>query len=218
MPATAKVIARRDGVGFSASRLDEPDYNMALGTSFLGSLVSEFSGSYLMAAAAYNAGPNRPTQWVSACGDPRTSSSDPVDYIECIPISETRNYVMRVLEGMQVYRARLNGGRAPLTLAADLKRGGYGSALQVASTGGPTIDSLLEGSLGSETDAEAAVVASTPVPNPPEIQRVDPGLERRAKHRHESHGGKAHKSERASAHGKSKASGEHAKPKHKSGK
>ncbi len=155
---------------------------------------------------------------MSACGDPRTSSSDPVDYIECIPISETRNYVMRVLEGMQVYRARLNGGRAPLTLAADLKRGGYGSALQVASTGGPTIDSLLEGSLGSETDAEAAVVASTPVPNPPEIQRVDPGLERRAKHRHESHGGKAHKSERSAPHGKSKASGEHAKPKHKSGK
>jgi soluble lytic murein transglycosylase len=217
MPATAKVIARRDGVGFSASRLDEPDYNMALGTSFLGSLVNEFSGSYLMAAAAYNAGPNRPTQWVSACGDPRTSSSDPVDYIECIPISETRNYVMRVLEGMQVYRARLNGGRAPLTLAADLKRGGYGSALQVASTG-PTIDSLLEGSLGPGTDADATIVASTPVPNPPEIQRVDPGLERRARHRHESHPGKAHKSGRASAHAKAKGSGKAAKAKHKSGK
>ena len=93
------------------------------------SLVSEFDGSYLMAAAAYNAGPNRPTQWIAACGDPRTSSSDPIDYIECIPFSETRNYVMRVMEATQVYRARLNGGSAPITLPLDLRRGStaYGS-------------------------------------------------------------------------------------------
>jgi soluble lytic murein transglycosylase len=50
---------------------------------------------------------------------------DPVDFIECIPFSETRDYVMRVLEATQVYRARLNGGSAPLTLASDLKRGAY---------------------------------------------------------------------------------------------
>jgi hypothetical protein len=56
------------------------------------------------------------------------------------------------------------------------------------------------------------------VPNPPEIQRVDPGLERRARHRHESHPGKAHKSGRASAHAKAKGSGKAAKAKHKSGK
>jgi len=173
MPQTAKILARREGIRFSPARLDEADYNMTLGTHFLGSLVNEFSGSYLMAAAAYNAGPGRPTQWVASCGDPRTSSSDPLDYIECIPISETRNYVMRVLEGMQVYRARLNGGRAPLTLAADLKRGGYGQGVQIASAGA-TIDSLLEGSLGAGPDAQAEVVASTPVPNPPEVERIKP--------------------------------------------
>src|SRR3982074_1463420 len=96
-------------VSYSAGMLDEPDYNMRLGSSFLGQLVSQFSGSYIMAAAAYNAGPGRPPQWSGYCGDPRGASTDPVDFIECIPFSETRNYVMRVMENMQVYRARLNG-------------------------------------------------------------------------------------------------------------
>jgi soluble lytic murein transglycosylase len=168
MPATAKVVARRSGVGYNVERLDQADYNMALGTTFLGSLVDEFDGSYLMAAAAYNAGPNRPAQWTAACGDPRGSSTDPVDYIECIPIAETRNYVMRVMEGMAVYKARLAGGHAPLTLAADLKRGGFGGPPVQMASASPTIDSLLEGSLGASADAEEAIVASTPVPNPPE--------------------------------------------------
>jgi soluble lytic murein transglycosylase len=88
-------------------------------------MVNDFSGSYVLAAAAYNAGPGRPAEWVGFCGDPRASSSDPVDFIECIPFSETRNYVMRVMEAMQVYRARINGGTAPITLTADLRRGGY---------------------------------------------------------------------------------------------
>jgi soluble lytic murein transglycosylase len=179
MPTTAKIVARRAGVSYSPARLDDADYNMALGTTFLGELVNQFDGSYLMAAAAYNAGPGRPTKWVATCGDPRGSSTDPVDYIECIPISETRNYVMRVLEGMQVYRARLNGGRAPLTLAADLKRGGYGGSSQTYAQTGPTVDSLLEGSLGSGVGSEAAaVVASTPVPNPPEVEHAPPKLQR----------------------------------------
>jgi soluble lytic murein transglycosylase len=78
-----------------------------------------------MGIAAYNAGPGRPTQWTSFCGDPRGAGTDPVDYIECIPFAQTRNYVMRVMEGMQVYRARLAGGQAPITLSADLRRGGY---------------------------------------------------------------------------------------------
>jgi soluble lytic murein transglycosylase len=128
MPATAKILARRIGVSYSPSQLDEPEYNMRLGASFLGQLVSQFSGSYIMAAAGYNAGPGRPTQWTQFCGDPRGGSTDPLDYIECIPFSETRNYVMRVMENMQVYRAKLAGGSIPITLSADLKRGAYGAA------------------------------------------------------------------------------------------
>jgi soluble lytic murein transglycosylase len=124
------------GVGYSASMLYEPDYNMRLGSSYLGSIVNQFSGSYIMAAAGYNAGPGRPASWVNLCGDPRGASTDPLDFIECIPFSETRNYVMRVMENMQVYRAKLNGGAAPITLSSDLRRGGYSYAPQsvVAST------------------------------------------------------------------------------------
>lgn len=124
MPATAQIVARKIGVSYSSSLLDDPDYNMRLGSSFLGQLVDRFSGSYVMAAAGYNAGPGRPAQWVSWCGDPR-GAADPVDFIECIPFAETRNYVMRVMENTQIYRAKMNGGSAPITLTADLKRGSY---------------------------------------------------------------------------------------------
>ncbi|HEX7943947.1 MAG TPA: lytic transglycosylase domain-containing protein, partial [Phenylobacterium sp.] len=126
LPSTASVVARRIGVGYSAARLYEPDYNMQLGSAYLGQLVDRFSGAYIMAAAGYNAGPGRPASWTSFCGDPRAGSQDPLDFIECIPFSETRNYVMRVMENMQVYRAKMNGGTARITLSADLRRGAYG--------------------------------------------------------------------------------------------
>jgi soluble lytic murein transglycosylase len=134
MPTTAAIVARRNGMDYSPSMLDEPDYNMRLGSAFLGQLVSQFSGSYVMAVAGYNAGPGRPTAWSNYCGDPRGATTDPIDFIECIPFSETRNYVMRVLEGMQVYRAKLNGGSAPVTLSADLARGGYAYPASVATS------------------------------------------------------------------------------------
>ena len=129
---------------------------------------SEFDGSYLMAAAAYNAGPGRPTQWIAACGDPRTSSSDPVDYIECIPISETRNYVMRVLEGALVYRARLHGGSIAFTLAEDLKRGGYGqpSAAVPARPAQNTVTLRPGGRPHRTTAASALVSTADPGPRP----------------------------------------------------
>jgi hypothetical protein len=134
MPATAAIVARQLGESHSVDRLSDPFYNMRLGSTYLGSMVSNFSGSYIMAAAAYNAGPGRPAQWVNLCGDPRGATTDPLDFIECIPFSETRNYVMRTIETTMVYRARLNGGVAPLTLSSDLKRGGYSYA---GPTGAP---------------------------------------------------------------------------------
>ena len=123
LPTTASVVARRAGLG--SGSLDEPDYNMKVGATFLGQLTDEFSGSYVLATAAYNAGPGRPPQWITSCGDPRNGGTDAADFIECIPFTETRDYVMRVMENVQVYRARLHGGSAPLMIAADLKRGGW---------------------------------------------------------------------------------------------
>jgi soluble lytic murein transglycosylase len=125
MPATAQGVAKKLGVGYSADRLNDPDYNAQLGAAYLGSLVERFNGSYVMAAAGYNAGPGRSSQWAADCGDPRAGGADPADFIECIPFSETRNYVMRIMEGLAIYKARLNGGTAPLTASADLKRGGW---------------------------------------------------------------------------------------------
>lgn len=125
LPSTAAIVARRTGVSWSPSRLYEADYNFRLGSIYLRQLVDRFSGSYVMATAGYNAGPGRPARWVNNCGDPRGGQTDPVDFIECIPFSETRNYVMRVLETTQVYRAKLNGGSAPITLADDLRRGAW---------------------------------------------------------------------------------------------
>jgi soluble lytic murein transglycosylase len=141
MPGTALTVARRSGLGWGS--LEDPDFNMKVGSVYLNQLVDQFSGSYVMAAAAYNAGPSRPIQWTGLCGDPRGSSTDPLDFIECIPFSETRDYVMRILETTQVYRARLNGGRAPITLAADLKRGSYGFQPIGVAPATPSISSVL---------------------------------------------------------------------------
>lgn len=135
MPATAAHLAKNLGIRYSHLRLDEPNYNMTLGGYFLGRLTNQFGGSFVLAAAAYNAGPGRPADWVNTCGDPRKTGADPTDFLECIPFTETRIYVMRVMENKEIYRARLNGGTAPLTLAEDLKRGTWAPL--------PTIDSIL---------------------------------------------------------------------------
>ena len=123
LPATASGVARRLGMSYSAEQLWDPDYNMTLGSYHLGELMGNFGGSMLMTTVGYNAGPARAPQWVARCGDPRGSADAAIDYIECAPFTETRNYMMRVMENMSVYKARLNGGTAPLTLSNDISRG-----------------------------------------------------------------------------------------------
>ena len=117
MPATAKRVAGQSGLGYSKGRLtSDPDYNMRLGTSYLAGLLDSFNGSHVMALAAYNAGPSRVNRWVAEHGDPRDPKVDPIQWIEQIPFSETRNYVMRVMEGLVVYRQRLGAGLVELPL------------------------------------------------------------------------------------------------------
>lgn len=124
VPRYAQDEARKVGVAYRQSWLtDDPDYNFRLGRGFLDELVDRYNGSYVLAAAAYNAGPSRARQWVDDFGDPRGGQVDPVDWIESIPFAETRNYVQRVLENTQVYRHRLTGQPTELRLSADLKRG-----------------------------------------------------------------------------------------------
>ncbi|MBM3556735.1 MAG: lytic transglycosylase domain-containing protein, partial [Alphaproteobacteria bacterium] len=122
MPRTAQSVARGLGVPYAQARLlDDPGYNMRLGSSYLEQMIKRYGGSYVLASAAYNAGPGRVAQWLRENGDPRDPAIDVVDWIELIPIEETRNYVARVLENLQVYRQKLEG--APVRLAEDLKRG-----------------------------------------------------------------------------------------------
>lgn len=111
MPETAKSVATRNGMRFSAPKLTtDAGYNATLGAHFLGEQLDRFNGSYVLTFAGYNAGPRRASQWVEKYGDPRGKSIDEVvDWIERIPYSETRNYVQRVMENYEVYKARLTG-------------------------------------------------------------------------------------------------------------
>ncbi len=122
MPRTAKGIAEKIGIKYKDKKLCEPDYNMRLGTSFVQSQIDAFSGSYILALAGYNAGPSRVREWMEQIGDPRDPHIDPIDWIELIPVPETRNYVQRIIENLQIYRARLNGGQARLLILQDLRR------------------------------------------------------------------------------------------------
>lgn len=123
IPTTAKATARDIGVAFDKTKLtSDPGYNATLGAAHLKALSDEFGGSYILTFAAYNAGKNRVKEWIQRFGDPRNPRVDPIDWIEQIPYGETRNYVQRVLENLQVYRERLDGSH--LAIAKDLTRGG----------------------------------------------------------------------------------------------
>jgi soluble lytic murein transglycosylase len=122
MPATAKATARNAGLPFSVQRLTtDPHYNATLGAFHLGELLDRLNRSYILTFVAYNAGPGRARDWVKAYGDPRGGAVDPIDWIERIPFDETRDYVQKVMENLQVYRSRIGH---PLSLTEDLVRGG----------------------------------------------------------------------------------------------
>lgn len=111
MPGTGKITAKAAGLSYNLTRLStERDYNARIGQCYLSQLLERFDGSYPMAIAGYNAGPGRVTRWLKEFGDPRDGEIDLIDWIERIPFRETRNYVQRVLEGMNIYRARLARG------------------------------------------------------------------------------------------------------------
>ncbi len=123
-PEAARDTAGRFKVKYDRARLlKDPVYNMQMGAGELSNLMHVYRGSYLLTFVGYNAGPGRAQQWIKAYGDPRDPKVDPVDWAERIPIAETRNYVQRVMENMQVYRARFGGG-SKLVIEADLRRGG----------------------------------------------------------------------------------------------
>jgi soluble lytic murein transglycosylase len=122
MPATGGAMAKRVGLtGFETNDLYTPSTNVRLGSAYLGKLIDDYGNNMPLVAAGYNAGPRRANEWIERYGDPRSSSTDAIDWVEHIPFRETRNYVMRVMESLPAYRARLSNSTAPLTLSKDLQ-------------------------------------------------------------------------------------------------
>jgi len=122
-PEAGRYVAKKFNVSFDAKRLmSDPIYNVQLGAAELGDLFEDYRGSYILSFAGYNAGRGRIRDWVARFGDPRDPNVDPIDWVERIPFSETRNYVQRVLENLQVYRVRFGAG-SKLLIEADLRRG-----------------------------------------------------------------------------------------------
>jgi soluble lytic murein transglycosylase len=122
-PDAGKYVCKKYGASFDLGRLkSDPVYNAALGAAELGGLIEDYRGSYIMTFAAYNAGRGSVKKWIDRYGDPRDPKVDAIDWVELIPFSETRNYVQRIMENLQVYRARFGGGTR-LQIEADLHRG-----------------------------------------------------------------------------------------------
>lgn len=121
MPSSGRIAASQAGLDFRPNDLTtDTSYNMQLGMTELGNRISDYGGSLALAAAAYNAGPGNVSKWLDTYGDPRSPTTDPIDWIESIPFSETRNYVQRVLDNMEVYRVRLGGSGQSLQIVNDI--------------------------------------------------------------------------------------------------
>lgn len=109
MPGTAREMAQAQGLPYDVNRLlSSPKYNVQLGSAYVQRVLDMYDGYYVLAIASYNAGPTRVNRFIRNFGDPRTGEIDIIDWIEMIPIYETRNYVQRVLENLHVYRLRLS--------------------------------------------------------------------------------------------------------------
>ena len=122
-PPAGRYVAKKFSVAFDQNRLlNDMAYNVQIGAAELGDVIKDYRGSYILAFVAYNAGRGRVRDWIARFGDPRDPKVDPVDWVERIPFSETRNYVQRVMENVQVYRVRFGGG-SKLLIEADLRRG-----------------------------------------------------------------------------------------------
>ncbi len=124
MPTTAKGVSKSIKIPYAQYRLKNPSFNIKVGSAYLKNLIRKYDGSYILALAAYNAGPANVAKWIRKNGDPLYDSNvDLIDWVELITISETRNYVQRVLEGIQIYRLQLGITLPNHGLEYDLSRG-----------------------------------------------------------------------------------------------
>ncbi len=132
MPATGRWLGKKYKLRHSTGRLIlDPSYNVMMGTAYLSDIIANFNGSYIMSFAGYNAGPGNAKKWVKMYGDPRHNKLLAIDWIESIPLTETRKYVQKVMQNVHIYRSRLNP-RAMTNISTDLARG---TPPSISSTG-----------------------------------------------------------------------------------
>ncbi len=111
LPSTAEFVARRERIKYDREKLfTNAAYNVAIGSRYLAGLLEDYDQSYPLALAGYNAGPGRVKRWLRRYGDPRGGEIAMLDWLELIPVNETRNYVQRVLEGLVIYRLAVGNG------------------------------------------------------------------------------------------------------------
>ena len=153
-PAAGRDTAKRFGVAYDWDRLQkDPAYNTQLGAGEISGLLKDYRGSLILTFAGYNAGRGRVQQWMAQHGDPRDPKVDAVDWVERIPFSETRNYVQRVMENLQVYRQRF--GEQTATVEPNLHR-----AATVQQVSAPATSEPPGAPRRVEVDAAAAVPAA----------------------------------------------------------
>jgi len=155
MPGTASATAKKVGITYEPGRILEAVYNSRLGAAHLGDLMQDWKGSFILVFASYNAGPGNARKWIAAHGDPRDPAVDAVDWVERIPFSETRNYVQRVMENLQVYRRRLDAGQT-LRIESDLKQGGAAPSRIATAPAAP--------SPGTPVSPDGAAASGPPTP------------------------------------------------------
>lgn len=122
LPTTGCKVAKKLKTVCNTRKLThDPAYNISLGNKYLKDLIDGYKGSYILAIAAYNAGPEPVDRWIASLGDPRKLKTprQVIDWIESIPYWETREYVQRVLENVQIYRKVL-GTSSNIKLKKDL--------------------------------------------------------------------------------------------------
>ena len=141
MPQTARQVAAAVKMKYELARLvSDPSYNVTLGSAFLAQLLSAYEGSYVLTLAAYNAGPGRAAEWIEEFGDPRDKDVDPIDWVERIPFTETRQYVHKILESTQLYRCGFENSKAGFQLVEDLHRGRPGKVPSLEDIAGSGSD------------------------------------------------------------------------------
>jgi soluble lytic murein transglycosylase len=136
-PEAGRDTAKRFGVTYDWDRMvSDPVYNTQMGAAELSALLKEYTGSHIMTFAGYNAGRGRVRDWVKLYGDPRDPNVDAIDWVERIPLSETRNYVQRVIENLQVYRVRFDSDTS--VMAKSDQRPGISQEANSAPLSAPT--------------------------------------------------------------------------------